>query len=250
MRKAIPWGIRGSGDVRKAARGAARREGMSLSEWLAQAVGQYAAQAGTDPANLDEDECVEAIAARLHRLGIREARGGKSQNARAKPHLTRADAWPTRSAKSHAGDAGPASAIEDALLEKALARLEEGTDFEPVVARRERLEPELTRARLASSPRSSSLGHAIAEITRRQRALEDQARSFDRSRQDQRAPDRDLAEAAPIGATLENLRSDIAALVGQVQGLRREQVERNQPARHLQPRQAAQRDRRHVGGFA
>ncbi len=92
MRKAIPWGVRGGGvDVRDAARKAARREGMNLSEWLAQVVGQYAAQTGADPADLDEDDCAEAIAAQLRRLGIEagkaQSRHGKARPSRGRPQV-------------------------------------------------------------------------------------------------------------------------------------------------------------------
>ena len=147
MRKPIPWGVRGSGgDVREAARDAARREGMTLSEWLAQAVGQYAARVGTDPANMNEDDRVEAIAAQLHRLGIRGARRGELQAPRAKPRLPRADNWPARSSKPHANNPGAAYAAEDALLERALARLEDRADFETLAHRIDHLEAELAEA--------------------------------------------------------------------------------------------------------
>ena len=123
MRKAIPWGVRGSGvDVREAARKAARREGMNLSEWLAQVVGQYAAQTGADPADLDEDDCAEAIATQLRRLGIEagkaQTRGSKERVPRTEPSAGRK----SRFAKSSAD-------IEEALLEKAFARLED-EDFD------------------------------------------------------------------------------------------------------------------------
>ncbi|MGB8278386.1 MAG: hypothetical protein WCF20_10720 [Methylovirgula sp.] len=320
MRKPIPWGVRGSGgDVREAARDAARREGMTLSEWLAQAVGQYAARVGTDPANMNEDDRVEAIAAQLHRLGIRGARRGESQAPRAKPRLPRADNWPARSSKPHANNPGAAYAAEDALLERALARLEDRADFETLAHRIDHLEAELAEAApqntmqpirgalarlearldslarpavqspphtrtgqgalpphyddqldrveskvnslftslassvalpesalsgrpsVTSSPIRPSLGAAIAEITRRQRALEDPGSAppieerpaaslrFSRNRQDRGDQQWSSAEAfgQAGGATLESLHSDIAALAGQVEDMRREQAERD-----------------------
>ncbi len=320
MRKPIPWGVRGNGgNVREAARDAARREGMSLSEWFAQAVGQYAARAGIDPANMNEDDRLEAIAAQLHRLGIRGTRSGESQAPRAKPRLPRADHWPARSAKPRANDPGAASAAEDALLERALARLEDRADFETLAHRIDHLEAELAEAApqntmqpirgalarlearldslarpavqppphtrtgqgalpqhdddqldrveskvnslltslassvalpesalsgrpaVASSPKRPSLGVAIAEITRRQRALEDpgsvppsEGRAaaslrFSRGRQDRGDQQWSSAEAfgQAGGATLESLHNDIAALAGQVEDMRREQAERD-----------------------
>jgi localization factor PodJL len=213
MRKAIPWGVRGGGvDVREAARKAARREGMNLSEWLAQVVGQYAAQTGADSADLDEDDCAEAIATQLRRLGIE---AGKSQSRRDKTRLSSAGRK-SRSSKSSAG-------IEESLLEKAFARLEDD-DFDEPALDPFRADPELTRAPFATPhpQRRASLGNAIAEITMRQRDLEEDTGLF----RGQQSRGWDSLNGSFVGATLEHLRSDVAALAGQVQGLRRDQAER------------------------
>ncbi len=217
MRKAIPWGVRGSGvDVRDAARKAARREGMNLSEWLAQVVGQYAAQTGADPADLDEDDCAEAIAAQLRRLGIE---AGKDQSRHGKVRPPRGG-----DASGRKSRAGKSSAdIEEALLEKAFARLDDNDDFdEPPLGLR--AEPELARAPFAmpQPQRRASLGKAIAEITLRQRDLEEDTGLF----RGQQSRGWNGLDGGFVGATLENLRSDVAALAGQVQGLRRDQAER------------------------
>ncbi|MGH6680783.1 MAG: hypothetical protein ACREDL_18065, partial [Bradyrhizobium sp.] len=101
MRKPIPRDVRGSGgDVREAARAAASHEGMDATQWIAEAVGQYAAQLGVDPAQLNENERMEAIAARLHR-------GGKSAPERPKSRLPRVEGWFGR-AKSPPEDKGHA----------------------------------------------------------------------------------------------------------------------------------------------
>jgi localization factor PodJL len=212
MRKAIPWGVRGGGvDAREAA----RREGMSLSEWLAQTVGQYAAEAGTDPANLDEDDCAEAIAARLRRLGVKTK---NPHDRHDKPSSPRAESLFGRGAKS-AKRKDASRAIEETLLQKAFARLEDGDDFDMPPLHAERLDPEFVEARLSGAPRRASLGNAIAEIARRQRDLEEES-------------DYLVANGGARGresydhATLTELRSEIAALAAQVQGLRREQAER------------------------
>ena len=164
MRKAIPWGVRGGGvDVREAARKAARREGMNLSEWLAQVVGQYAAQTGADSADLDEDDCAEAIATQLRRLGIE---AGKSQSRRDKTRLSSAGRK-SRSSKSSAG-------IEESLLEKAFARLEDD-DFDEPALDPFRADPELTRAPFATPrlPRQCDCRnhHAAARSRRRHGAF-------------------------------------------------------------------------------
>ena len=80
MSKALPWNIRGIGsDAREAARDAARREGLSLGEWLQDAIAD-----GVDPAAArrnpqgstatDAHDRIDAITARLERLGTAAAR--------------------------------------------------------------------------------------------------------------------------------------------------------------------------------
>ncbi len=163
MRKPIPWGARASGmDVREAAREAARCEGMSLSEWLAQAIGQYAAEAGMESAVMSEDDRLDAIATRLDRLAPRGLRNGERRAAadesrpaaerdhadmrspRAKPRLPGAATWPLRSPQ--AGRNEPATAYEDeaALLERAAARLDHA-DFQRLARRLDHLEAELSQ---------------------------------------------------------------------------------------------------------
>ena len=56
MKSGVPWSIRGiDDDIREAARAAARRSGLSVSEWLNDLI---AKQAGADRANqrLEDDE--------------------------------------------------------------------------------------------------------------------------------------------------------------------------------------------------
>ena len=77
-------------------------------------------------------------------------------------------------------------------------------------------------AQFASPPRRASLGNAIAEITMRQRDLEEDRGLF-RSQQNRGW---DGLDGSFVGATLEHLRGDVAALASQVQGLRRDQAER------------------------
>ncbi|HEY1736917.1 MAG TPA: hypothetical protein VGG12_09725 [Methylovirgula sp.] len=178
-----------------------------MSDWLAQVVGQYAAQTGADPADLDEDDCAQAIAAQLRRLGLEtgkpEGRGGNSR----------------RGGFARKGRGKSEAGIEDALLQKALARLEdEDFDDAPFGVR---TESEMTQ--FASSPRRASLGNAIAEITMRQRDLEDDRGLFGNPQ----SRGWDGRDQGFVGATLEHLRGDVAALASQVQGLRRDQAERN-----------------------
>ena len=301
MRKPKPWDPADSEiDVRNAARDAAQREGLSLSEWLAQAIAHRAIEIGMDPVNMSEDDRLDAIAVRLRRLGI----GGTQSDER------RSD----RAAASGSGKDCSPKEDEDVLLQSAAARLDEHADVETLVQRLRHLEAGLARrpspdpmqpfkgalarlearldslahpiqsplrvadygmpryveqlerveskmnllfATLASSAampasgqyagmsanvaaRRPSLGDAIAEIMRRQRALEtprgaqpaeDQVAGGVRfgSRRPERAEsERGQAEAfGPVGGeALASLKSDISSLVDKVEEIRRGQAER------------------------
>ena len=80
MSKALPWNINGVGfDAREAARDAARREGLSLGEWLHGVIADSAGPApqeargrhSTDPSEHDR---IEAVTSRLERLSAAAAR--------------------------------------------------------------------------------------------------------------------------------------------------------------------------------
>ena len=69
MSRAAAWSIRGIGrETREAAHEAARRAGMSLSEWLDEAIAERAAEQGVDPDEFDPDDRLDAIADRLNDL--------------------------------------------------------------------------------------------------------------------------------------------------------------------------------------
>jgi localization factor PodJL len=304
MRKPIPWSTRGNGgDLREAARAAARRDGMSAAEWTAQAIGHYAAQVGVDPSDLNDEERSDALVARLRQTA--SPRMGESALPNVRPRPPRVEGWLGRDERSRtpAARAGSAEAdvdfkrlahrldhLEaeltqgsrpDALqpIRGALARLEARLDsfadtaVPPRSSKRaaasgfahdedvHRVESKVNSliASLASSvalpdtprgspatasasslPRRPSLGGAIAEITRHQRMLEETARSATAevrsskleepasSADDRSATTRAMAGDAGDGggATLESLHSDIAALAGKVEEVRREQAER------------------------
>src|SRR3954453_18261569 len=72
--KSGPLNLRNSDfDLREAARAAARRAGMTLGEWLDDAIAERAARLRIRPDELDESGQIEAIAARLGALPLEDA---------------------------------------------------------------------------------------------------------------------------------------------------------------------------------
>ncbi|MDI9849191.1 hypothetical protein QM467_14115 [Rhodoblastus sp. 17X3] len=85
MSKAVPWSIKGVDfDVREAAKEAARRDGVTLGEWMNRAIADRAAEIGVSAQEFDADERLEAVAAQLARLS-REAEGDAPPRRRAEP---------------------------------------------------------------------------------------------------------------------------------------------------------------------
>lgn len=69
MNKSVPWSIKGVGfDARELAKDAARRSGMTLGEWLHSVIADRAYETGTDIEDIDEEDQLEAVTARLTRL--------------------------------------------------------------------------------------------------------------------------------------------------------------------------------------
>lgn len=69
MNKAVPWSIKGIDfDAREAAKDAARRDGVTLGEWMNRAIADRAAEVGANAQDFDADERLEAVAAQLARL--------------------------------------------------------------------------------------------------------------------------------------------------------------------------------------
>ncbi|HTJ02715.1 MAG TPA: hypothetical protein VL492_07970, partial [Methylovirgula sp.] len=208
-------------NIRDAARNAARREGLSLNAWFAQAVGEYAAEIDVDPAELTEEEHAEAIAAKLRYAAASPRPAGPGPaglGPRARTRQPRISERAERPARPRTREVRS----EETLLERAMRRLERTAEIESAPApRRSRYETEVAARRPAvAAARRPSLANAVAEISRRQRDLEED------SQPTSHAAAMQYNEAMAGGATLENLRGDIAALVNQIHGLRREQTER------------------------
>ena len=69
MNKAVPWSIKGVDfDTREAAKEAARRDGVTLGEWMNRAISDRAAEMGVSAQEFIADERLEEVAAQLARL--------------------------------------------------------------------------------------------------------------------------------------------------------------------------------------
>jgi len=78
MSKAAPWNIKGIDyEVRSAAREAARRSGMSLSDWLNDVIADQASELGIHPDDFDDEERQQAISARLESMNYKHGRRGR-----------------------------------------------------------------------------------------------------------------------------------------------------------------------------
>ncbi len=66
MSKAIPWSVESVGfDAREAVTESARRDGMGVSDWLANAISEHATLIGVSPHELTEEERVQALARKI-----------------------------------------------------------------------------------------------------------------------------------------------------------------------------------------
>ena len=66
-------------DAREAAKEAARRSGLTLGEWINAIIAEQAAELGVEPAEVDADTRLEAVAARLAHLTHRVPPAGPLQ---------------------------------------------------------------------------------------------------------------------------------------------------------------------------
>ena len=120
MTRAVPWNVKGVDfDVRDAARAAARHAGMSLGEWLNSIIAEQAAELGVTIDDIDDEERLEAVAARLTTLSrtpehniLRRMRRSDRDGERARAACDEADRR-----------AGP-STDPELLLDRAIAACE------------------------------------------------------------------------------------------------------------------------------
>jgi localization factor PodJL len=201
MSKAVPWSIKGVDfDAREAAKEAARRDGVTLGDWMNRAIVQRAAETGSDVQDFDADERLEAVAAQLARLS-RQSEDESERGSRRIPERDRAPAWvdedsapaPTpvperapRRRPSREPVAAPAvetlprreSSDAEALLEKAVAAFE--TRAGRVEARTARaLSDVAERIESAESERAVMLAQVDSRLADLETHLRKKARSTD-----------------------------------------------------------------------
>ena len=192
MNKAAPWNVRGVGlDSREAAREAARRAGMSLGEWLDSVIAEEAAALGVDAEDINADDRLEAVTAKLSRLT--GAPAGQRKPARTRPRIRAAREEPLHDDYENEGrrygysDAGPVAPRRappppapdpEALLDAAVARMEQhatsaqrqtNAALEGVAARLEDIESHITARRDDTS--MQPIQHAIGRLEERMESL-------------------------------------------------------------------------------
>jgi len=111
MNKAVPWSIKGVDfDTREAAKEAARRDGLTLGEWMNRAISERAAEMGVSAQEFIADERLEAVAAELARLSRDDAtprrRRGETGRRREDRPAEQQDAFRRESGAMRRGDAG------------------------------------------------------------------------------------------------------------------------------------------------
>ncbi len=118
MHRAATWNINGVGfDAREAAREAARRQGVSVGEWLQGVIADHAAERGVAEGDVGQAEQIEAVTARLERLEAR-ARDGR------RPALSDDGEAADRTAERRPGSRLREAASAEPLLEDAIEALE------------------------------------------------------------------------------------------------------------------------------
>jgi localization factor PodJL len=116
MNGAAAWNVRDlAGETRAFAEEAARRAGVSLSDWLEEAVADKAAEQGVEPDDLGPDDRLDAISERISRLSPRDDGSGDDLRARARFEPRRRD---------DPGSVRPEARRADEWLDAAIAKLE------------------------------------------------------------------------------------------------------------------------------
>jgi localization factor PodJL len=139
MNKAVPWSIKGVDfDAREAAKEAARRDGLTLGEWMNRAISDRAAEIGVPAQEFNADERLEAVAAQLARLSRESDADGTPHRRRGEARRSDRQTWREEPFERPREDGAPPFSISSA----------------PAA-------PERPRARIAADP-EVLLGQAVA----------------------------------------------------------------------------------------
>ena len=191
MTKSFPWNSLGHADAREAARLAARRAGLTLSQWLDATLSARATTLGLDADDLTDDEKIDAIAQALE-TAAREAAEQKARRTEAthlRPRATRFDLLDAAARRvEREGDlsddvARRISEIESLLIERALPRATK-SQTQPVdridgqlarIAQKLRAEPAVAPRRTVTAPAATPQ----TDVMRLRRQVGDLARSVE-----------------------------------------------------------------------
>lgn len=182
----------GHADAREAARGAARRAGLTLGQWLDTTLATYAAAHGLAAHDLTDDEKIDAIAEALERATRHEGQQKRRREdlSHTRPRATRFDLLDQAARRverdSHLSDdvSRRISEIESLLIERALPRATRApaTSRDVIDGQLARIAEKLRSETPASTPpraQTAALPTQQAEITRLRRQVGDLARSVD-----------------------------------------------------------------------
>lgn len=168
MKPGVPWNLKGvSPQVRDSARKAARASGVSVSEWLNNAILDRAAEDGVAVPILDDEDEFEAPAERA------PARGAQPDNALAEALARSIDRIDRRLDQLLTQNQAPQPAQHRAPMAQPAYAPPAYPPAQPAYAAPTTYAPPAHRApATAPDPWAASLDQAIAEISSRQRALD------------------------------------------------------------------------------
>jgi localization factor PodJL len=156
MNKAVPWSIKGVDvDTREAAKVAARRDGVTLGEWMNRAISDRAAEIGVSAQEFIADERLEAVAEQLARL---------SRDADTTPRRRRGDSvW----REDLTGEGAPRPAGRQRLREKDFSREAAAPEASPAGRRADPealLEQAIAAFQLQASRVEAGAARAVASV--------------------------------------------------------------------------------------
>ena len=176
MNTSVPWSITDiSFETREAARDAARRAGVSLGEWLDTIIAERASDLGVETSSIDNRQRLDAVAAELRRLAGRTAGLEQQFDDQDRYEATGTDGGSQARTQVASGSRSTMDPLQ--MMSERLAAFERRAES-PAAEPRAMAEPPRAAERLperpaaSARPMSSAVREAVAEISRRQAALE------------------------------------------------------------------------------